>query len=326
MARPANILVVDDSSASNAFLIEILEAQGYLVSVTTSAEEALPLFDEQDFNLVLTGLMLSGMSCFNMMKLFKQRRPEVDVIILSSNDSGFNVIKALRLGAYDYIIKPIDDETVLYNVIEKALEKQEQLRKKEHLVHELIRKNNGLQETLAMIKSASQISAELMSSCTVPDILKKLVELATEHLHAQRGYILLLDKGGANLSAKVCTGLDPLYTQQYSLAFGAGISGKVAEDGKPVLVCDTSDEGFVDAVREEDPDGVMLAAPSILSVPLRVQDRVAGVLTVSGGVRREPFHNDHLEFLTMLSRYATIALANAGVVYNLKKQLATSSA
>jgi DNA-binding response OmpR family regulator len=64
MARPANILVVDDSSASNSFLIEVLEAQGYLVTVTTSAEEALPLFDDQDFDLVLTGLMLSGMSCF----------------------------------------------------------------------------------------------------------------------------------------------------------------------------------------------------------------------------------------------------------------------
>mgnify|MGYP000908188029 FL=1 len=119
-------------------------------------------------------------------------------------------------------------------------------------------------------------------------------------------------------------GLDPLYSQQYSLALGKGISGKVAVDGKPLIICDITDEGFVDDIREEDPDGVMLAAPSILSVPLLVQDRIAGVLTISGGVRGEPFHNDHLEFLTMLSRYATIALANAGVVYNLKKQLAAS--
>jgi DNA-binding NtrC family response regulator len=79
---------------------------------------------------VLTSLMLSGMSCFNMMKIFKQRKPEIDVIILSSNDSAYNIIKALRMGAYDYIVMPIDDETVLYNVIEKALEKQEQVKKK----------------------------------------------------------------------------------------------------------------------------------------------------------------------------------------------------
>jgi CheY-like chemotaxis protein len=325
MALPANILVVDDSLANGSVIVNILEAQGYLVSATASAEEAIPLFIEQDFDLVLTGLMLSGMSCFNMMKVFKRHKPEIDVIILTSNDSSYNIIKALRLGAYDYIVMPLDDESVLYNVIEKALEKQEQLRKKAHLLGELTRKNNGLQDTLEMMKSANQISAALMSTFSVPEIMKKLVELVTEHLRAHRGYLLLLDKSGTTLQAKVATGLDALYSQQYSLALGKGISGKVVEEGKPLIICDITDEGFVDDVREEDPDGAMLAGPSVLSVPLRVQDRVAGVLTISGGVSGEPFNNDHLEFLTLLSRYATIALANAGVVYNLKKQLAASS-
>jgi len=325
MALPANILVVDDSLANGSVIVDVLEAQGYLVSATASAEEAIPLFNEQDFDLVLTGLMLSGMSCFNMMKMFKRHKPEIDIIILTSNDSSYNIIKALRHGAYDYIVMPLDDESVLYNVIEKALEKQEQLRKKAHLLGELTRKNSGLQETLEMMKSANQISAALMSTFSVPEIMKKLVELVTEHLRAHRGYLLLLDKSGTTLQAKVATGLDALYSQQYSLALGKGISGKVVEEGKPLIICDITDEGFVDDVREEDPDGAMLAGPSVLSVPLRVQDRIAGVLTVSGGVNGEPFNNDHLEFLTMLSRYATIALANAGVVYNLKKQLAASS-
>ncbi|MCE1225356.1 MAG: response regulator [Geobacteraceae bacterium] len=325
MALPANILVVDDSLANGSVIVDILEAQGYLVSATSSAEEAIPLFNEQDFDLVLTGLMLSGMSCFNMMKVLKRHKPEIDVIVLTSNDSSYNIIKALRLGVYDYIVMPLDDESVLYNVIEKALEKKEQLRKRAHLLGELTRKNNGLQETLEMMKSANQISAALMSTFSVPEIMKKLVELVTEHLRARRGYILLLDKSGTTLQAKVATGLDPLYSQYYSLALGKGISGKVVEEGKPLIICDITDEGFVDDIRTEDPDGAMLAGPSVLSVPLRVQDRVAGVLTISGGVSGEPFHNDHLEFLTMLSRYATIALANAGVVYNLKKQLAASS-
>jgi len=47
MARPASILIVDDSAASRIKLTEILEAQGYLVTVATSAEEAVPLFYPQ---------------------------------------------------------------------------------------------------------------------------------------------------------------------------------------------------------------------------------------------------------------------------------------
>jgi len=71
---------------------------------------------------------------------------------------------------------------------------------------------------------------------------------------------------------------------------------------------------------EEDSEGVMLATPSILSVPLNVQGRIAGALTISGGCSGKPFNEEHLEFLSMLSRYASIAIENAGVVHNLKKQ------
>lgn len=324
MTHPANILVVDDSLASSNNLLEILEAQGYLVTVVPTAEEALPLFASQDFDIVLTGLMLSGMSCFNMMKIFKQRKPEIDVIILSSNDSAFNVIKALRLGAYDFIVLPIDDETVLYNVIEGALEKQEQDRKKDHLVNELIKKNNGLHETLGIMKKVNQISAVLMSTFDIPGILKKLVETSTETLFASKGYILLLDKGGENLSVKVCSGIDPAYTQKFRLPYGKGISGQVVASGKPLLVQETGDESFLSAIMDENIEDAMLSAPSILSVPIRVQGKTAGALTISGGVKGKPFTEDHLEFLTVLSRYATIALSNAGVVHNLKKQIAVS--
>jgi GAF domain-containing protein len=71
---------------------------------------------------------------------------------------------------------------------------------------------------------------------------------------------------------------------------------------------------------EEDPDGVLLAAPSIISVPLLVKGRVAGAVTISGGCGGKQFTEEHLEFLSMLSRYASIAIENAGVVYNLKKK------
>lgn len=320
MARPASILIVDDSAASRNKLTEILEAQGYLVTVATSAEEAVPLLATQEFNLVITELMLPGMSGLNMMKIVKERCPDSDVVIISSNASSFNTLKSLRQGAYDFIVKPIDDETVLYNVIERALEKQEQGRKKQYLLNELTEKNKGLLETLAMMKIVNQICLILTSTFDIAAILQKLTETATEHLQAKRGYLLLLDKNGANLNVKVCTGIDSVSTAKFGLAIGAGISGQVVSSGKPVVVGKMSDDAFSASIAEEDPDGVLLAPPSILSVPLQVNGRVAGALTISGGCGGKPFTDDHLEFLSMLSRYASIAIENAGVVYNLKKK------
>jgi DNA-binding response OmpR family regulator/putative methionine-R-sulfoxide reductase with GAF domain len=320
MARPANILIVDDSVTSVHKLTEILEAQGYLVAVAASAEEAVPVFVEQEFDLVITELMLPGMSGLNMMKILKEKRPECDVVIISSNASSFNTLKALRLGAYDYIVKPIDDETVLYNVIERALDKQEQGRKKQLLVNELTEKNKGLHDSLAMMKTVNKICVLLTSTFDIAVILQKLAETATEHLQASRGYLLLLDKSGQNLNVKVCTGIDPKSTASFKLALGKGVSGQVVASGKPIVIEKTSDEAFSASISEEDPEGVLLASPSILSVPLLVNGRIAGAVTISGGCSGKPFTEDHLEFLSMLSHYASIAIENAGVVYNLKKK------
>ena len=320
MARPAHILIVDDSPTSSTKLTEILEAQGYLVAVAASAEEAITRFNSEEFDLVITELMLPGMSGLNMMKIIKDRRPECDVVIVSSNASSFNTLKSLRQGAYDFIVKPIDDEAVLYNVIERALERQEQNRKKQLLLTELTEKNRGLNESLAMMKIVNKICVLLTSTFDIAGILQKLTENATEHLQATRGYLLLLDKSGSNLHVKVCTGIDSHNTAKFQLAVGQGISGLVVSGGKPIIVANTSDENFLAGIVEEDPEGILLATPSILSVPLHVQGRVAGALTISGGCAGKPFNDDHLEFLSMLSRYASIAIENAGVVYNLKKQ------
>jgi GAF domain-containing protein len=107
---------------------------------------------------------------------------------------------------------------------------------------------------------------------------------------------------------------------QFKLVAGQGISGRVISEGKAIIVADSNDEHFKADINEEDPFGVLFAPPSILSVPLMVKGRVAGALTISGGCNGRPFNDDHLEFLTMLSRYASIAVENAGIVYNLKKQ------
>ena len=320
MARPAHILVVDDSTASSNKLTEILEAQGYLVTVVTSAEDAIQLFNFNGFDVVITELMLPGMSGLNMMKIIKERSPETEVVIVSSNASSFNTVKSLRQGAYDFIVKPIDDESVLYNVVEKVLEKQENGRKKQLHVNELTEKNKGLNESLAMMKIVNQICLLLTSTFDIASILQKLTETATEHLQATRGYLLLLDKSGSNLSVKVCTGIDMISTAEFRLSPGCGISGRAVSSGKPIIIADTSDEIFQAGIKEEDPDGILLTGPSILSVPLMVQSRVAGALTISGGCNGKPFNDDHLEFLSMLSRYASIAVENAGVVYKLKKQ------
>ncbi|WP_243688216.1 response regulator [Geotalea toluenoxydans] len=102
-----HILVVDDSPSFQKMVCGLLLKKGYRVTCASSGEEAVRLFRAEEFNMVLTDIMLPGMSGLNMLKLAKEMKPETDVVIISSNASSFTAIKALRLGAYDYIVKPL---------------------------------------------------------------------------------------------------------------------------------------------------------------------------------------------------------------------------
>jgi CheY-like chemotaxis protein len=320
MSSPAHILIVDDSQTSRSRIAEILEAEGYHVSLASSAEEAIPLFKTQEFNLVITEVILPGMSGLNMLKQFKETHPETDVVVASSNTSSFTTIKALRLGAYDYIVKPIDDEAVLYSVIERALEKQVLAKENQRLISDLADKNRKLSESLNMMKMINQVCVLLTSTLDIAAILRILTESAAKQLQASRGYLLLLDKSGSFLTMKVSNGIDHTTAGRFKLAPGQGVSGLVFATGKSLNIDTGEADDFAARFLEEDPDGALLAAPGILSVPLQVQGRTAGVLTMSGGSNYRPFTAEQFEFLSILSSYAAIAIDNAGVFYKLKKQ------
>lgn len=321
MSSAAHILIVDDSQASRARTAEILEAEGYLVTLASSAEEAIPLFKEDEFNLVITEVILPGMSGLNLLKLFKELRPETDVVVVSSNTSSFTTIKALRLGAYDYIVKPVDDESVLYSMVDRVLEKQELARENQRLMNEIAEKNRKLNESLKMMKMINQVCVLLTSTLDIASILRILTESAVKQLHAANGYLLLLDKSGSFLTMKVSNGIDHEIASKFKLAPGHGVSGLVFATGKALIIDTNDSDEYTARFIEEDPYGALLTAPGILSVPLHVQGKTAGVLTMSGGSNGVPFTEEQFEFLSILSSYAAIAIENAGVFYKLKKQL-----
>lgn len=315
-----HILVVDDSPSFQKMLSGRLVKKGYRVSCASSGEEAIKIFQAEDFNMVLTDIILPGMSGLNMLKLVKEIKPEMDVVIISSNASSFTAIKALRLGAYDYIVKPIDDEAILYNVVARTLEKQALTAENRRLINDLSVKNRALQETLDMMKTLNDVCAIIASTTDIGDILRKLVESAVEQLRAKKGYLLLLDKGGSNFSMKVCVGIDHHLAKAFTLKHDQGISGLVAANNKPLCIESDIPAHLTLRLLEEDVCGDLFSTPGILSVPLLVKDRVVGVVNISGRSGGKMFTDTEVEFITTLANFAAIAIDNAGTFYRLKKK------
>jgi len=122
--RKQKILVVDDEHLIRWSLEQNLKKQGYEVITAGSGEEAMKLIQEDTPDLMLLDVQLPGMNGMEVLEKVKEAEEDVIVIMVTALGVLETAVKAMRLGAYDYINKPFNlDELAI--VIKKALENQE---------------------------------------------------------------------------------------------------------------------------------------------------------------------------------------------------------
>src|SRR4028119_1980342 len=125
MARK-NILVVDDEKPQREILEAILSTEGYELMTAASGEAALKFAREKRFDLVLTDLKMTGMDGIELLQRLLAYDSSIIVILLTAHGSIDSAKDALRRGAFDYLEKPYDRETLL-DTIRRALTKLESL-------------------------------------------------------------------------------------------------------------------------------------------------------------------------------------------------------
>ncbi|MBN1637184.1 MAG: response regulator [Deltaproteobacteria bacterium] len=118
------ILVVDDEEIVRYSLVNILSSHGYEVDNVNSAEEALEQLYGKSYHLVLTDLIMEGMDGLELLENVKVISPKTMVIVITGYGSIKTAVAALRLGVYDYLLKPCDEDELLLRV-RRALEMQQ---------------------------------------------------------------------------------------------------------------------------------------------------------------------------------------------------------
>ncbi|HEX5734247.1 MAG TPA: sigma-54 dependent transcriptional regulator [Blastocatellia bacterium] len=123
MRNQFNILVIDDEEQILDALRLNLEQTGYSVSTAKTGEEGLVLFNNGDFDLVLADLQLPDMQGTEVMRRLKEKRPSIEVIIISGYGSVARAVEATKAGAFHFVEKPFEIDALLL-LIERALERQ----------------------------------------------------------------------------------------------------------------------------------------------------------------------------------------------------------
>jgi len=164
------ILVVDDDLEMCAVLSDVLQAEGFFVLTTNESIEASKILKKEEFDVIITDLKMKGLKGLDLLAEAKRVAPLTPVIIITAFGTIESAIKAMKMGAYDYVTKPFQtDELVL--TVKKALEhhllKQEVVRLKREVearyhFHQLIGKSPSMQKIYDLIERISDTSSNVL--------------------------------------------------------------------------------------------------------------------------------------------------------------------
>jgi signal transduction histidine kinase len=112
----ARLLVVDDEESLRITTAAILEKEGYNVDTASSGDEAIDLLSKADYDLVLTDLHMEGGDGLSVLNLIRRHAPLTISIVLTGFASVESAIAALQEGAYDYLVKPCDIESMKHTI------------------------------------------------------------------------------------------------------------------------------------------------------------------------------------------------------------------
>jgi len=198
-----NILIVDDEEVLQDVLTNLVRKEGWNPLNAKTGEDALDTLRRDEVELVLLDLMLPTMSGMELLKLLRQRYPDIVVVIITAYSSIEGAIEAMREGAFHYIPKPFKNEEVLIT-IRKGLEQRrlarenqslrEQLRQR-YAFDNLIGRSKAMQKVFDLIRLAAPSKSNILilgESGTGKELVAKAI-----HHHSRRadGPFVIVNSG-----------------------------------------------------------------------------------------------------------------------------------
>ncbi|MDH3975098.1 MAG: diguanylate cyclase [Deltaproteobacteria bacterium] len=168
--KEIQILVVDEDENMRAFFSKIGNDLGYRMTESTSVERALEFIDSGACHLIISDIRFEKMDGLAILEHVKNKAPHIEVIIATVPDSLESAISAIRAGAYDFIMKPVEDFRLVIKVLDRAAEKVR-----------LVMDNMALSEMLKSSSEKLEDTAKLLDEAELRDSLTGLYN----HRHFQ---------------------------------------------------------------------------------------------------------------------------------------------
>ncbi len=287
---PGRVLAVDDERFFREAIRDALQQEGIDCEACANAREALRLAAEPRIGAVVLDLGLPGSDGLEVLRQLRRERPELKIIVLAAQAEQRDVLPALRLGASDYLAKPLHDEELLL-AVQRALSAHA-------LESELLRLRARLslleQRAAELAVCARDAEAELRDEA----LAERVVRAAGDILEAEKTSLMRLDPETGGLRVVATTGREEMSPGDMDVALlGEGVAGAVLVSGEAVAVEDL--EG--DPRFAERPALARYRSKSFAMAPVPGAEGPAGLLCATDRHDGTPFGDGDLTLLRLLA-------------------------
>ncbi|MFH2050648.1 MAG: response regulator, partial [bacterium] len=299
------IVIIDDEKRMCDSLSALLTGDGYTVEAYQSSTKAIEVIRDKKIDLVITDLKMPEMNGLEVLKAVREIDSDLPVILMTGYASLDTAIEAVASGAYDYLLKPVEFNH-LELAVNRALEKRRAGLARLQLLEELRLSNIILQRRMGELNALYEAGKSIGSTSNLKDLLRQIIILASTVTEAQVGSIMLTDERGEFLTIEAAIGLDEKIIATTRLPIGESIAGTVAQNGLPIVIEDVeNDEKFKRINKEK------YGAASLLCCPLRIKNKIIGVINLANKQDGETFTKNDLRLLTTFASQAAIAVDDA---------------
>lgn len=287
------------------FLAEVvLATEGYTVRVARDGREGLEFVLANNPDLVITDLAMPNMTGLEMVAAMREHGSRVPVILMTAEGSEDLAVEALRLGVMDYFVKPFEPDGML-EAVGRVLQASR---------IGTVRTGVPDQRRLQALNTLMAVGKSITALLDLEQILSRVVEAAVYLSKAEEGVLMLVDPDNGDLYVRAEKNLtDGLRSMRLSVT--DSLAGQVIRTGQPLLV---TGEGM-QRIKTR------YLVRSLLYVPMKIQNRVIGVLGIHNRWVQHEISQEDAGVLTTLADYAAIAIVNArlyGATENERERLA----
>jgi two-component system response regulator RstA len=308
--RSDTILIVDDDTETRALLREqVFSSPGFQVLEAHDGPEALQVIRQRSLDLIVLDLELPGLSGRDMLVALRSLGYRGPLIVLAESRSQYAAVEMFRLGATDYVTKPIREAEVLA-AVERGLGEVRLRRQRDSLVVRLQATNQQLERRVQELTTLHDIGHAATALDNLDVLFRRVLESASALTGSDQAFLLLRDEKSGQLILRAGQNLPLAMLDRMGEAIQDSLAEMVLSSRETLLI------GGDDLHRFAAVKGLY----AVIYVPLVVQKTVIGVLAVANHQTRTPFSVNHEHLLRALASYVSIAIISTRLSYLLEQR------